>query len=249
MPDNVRTWPWGNMTVTTFGAPAVGERTFMEQFDVSVGCKRIWVLADPITAVNPWHVGTNICLAPPLNDVLKPGERHDPETIRRYLVKEYQQERQRPNNLPPTYIPPATNDPRNDADRPWAYFSNCSAMLANLTTRPGYATAQVFKDFIPNLATYFQILRQVLSGGSRSQAAKSAATDLVGIVTALNQAQANAGLYYTAVEAAWNAANNLRTYSPKLHGYVGLCLYLAACSQGPPQPQPQGALAAVLNTQ
>ena len=122
-------------------------------------------------------------------------------------------------------------------------------MLAHLTSQQAYTTADAFKDFIPNLVTYFQILGQVLSGRS-SQAAKSAATEMGGIVTKLNQAQANAAAYYTAWETEWDGANNLRTYSPKLHGYVGLCLYLAACSKGlPPSPPPQGALAAVLNTQ
>jgi hypothetical protein len=235
MPANVRSWPWGNMTVTTFGAPAIGDGTFREQFDGSVQCKRIWVLADPITAVNPQHLGTSICLAPPPTDVLKPGERHDPETIRRYVAKRYEQ--WKGANPNPSYSAPATTNQRNNPNRPWAYFPNCSAMLAHLTAVPGYATAQVFKDFIPNLATYFRILQQVLS--VRSQTAQSAATDLVGIVTALNQAQANAAAYYTAVETAWNAANNLRTYSPKLHGHVGLCLYLAACSKGLQSPSQQ----------
>ena len=244
MPANVRSWPWGNMTVTTFGAPAMGNMKFREEFDVSVGCKRIWVLADPITTVNPvGHLGTDIRLVPPLSDHLSPGQRHDPETIRTYVAKRYQK------LAHPNYLAPATTNPTTDANRPWAYFSNCSAMLANLTTRPGYATADVFKDFIPNLVTYFQILGQVLSGGSRSQAAQKAAADLVEIVKALNKNQQQPT--YADLETAWKGAKDLLAYSPKLHRYVGLCLYLAARSVGlqpPAQPKPED-LAAVVNTQ
>ena len=245
MPTDVQTWPWATMTVTTFGAPAMGDAAFMKAFDAAVrSCTRVWVLADPITAVSPWHVGTSLCLTPPATDHLTPGERHDPVTIRKYLGEEYQKQiRFYPNTF---YAPPATTNPPTDPRRPWAYFTSCSAMLAHLTAVPGYTPADVFQNFIPNLEAYLLILGRILS--PRSQQAQRAAIDLAQIVTALKQPQS--ATYYTDVETAWSQAAQLQAYDAGLHGYVGICLYLAAVTNGqaPLQPPP-GPLAAVLNTQ
>lgn len=243
---NVRKWPWATMTVTTFGSPAMGDAAFRNGFDAAVrSCTRVWILADPITTINPiGHVGTSICLAPPPTDHLSPGDRHDPFTIRKYLGEEFQkQKRFYPNTF---YEPPATDNPTTDDRRPWAYFDNSSAMMTYLKKVPGYVPADVFKDFIPNLETYLRILRQVLN--RRGQTAQRAAQDLRHIITAL-KAQTNT--YYADVESAWSQANQLQAYSGQMHKYVGICLYLAAEAVGqlpapPAQPAP-GTLAAVVN--
>jgi hypothetical protein len=249
MPVNVRNWPWANMTVTTFGSAAAGNLAFSNAL-APVHCTRVWVLADPITTVNPvGHVGTSLCLAPPATDHLSPGERHDPETIRRYLAKGYEQQiYANPNTI---YQPPATANPKTDPLRPWAYFSNCLQMLGHLTSVGGYVPTAVFKDFISNLVTYLRILKEVL--GQRSPEARQASADIPGIVSELNQPHPNAAAYYTALQTEWNNANHLRTYSGTLHEYIGLCLYLATCTKGflaqPPAapPLPAAQLFAVLN--
>jgi hypothetical protein len=248
MPANVRTWPWANLTLTTFGSPATGDTTFSNAL-APVHCTRVWVLADPITVLNPGgHVGASLCLAPPLTDTLSPGERHDPETIRRYLAKGYEQ--QIYANPNPSYRAPATAHPRTDPARPWAYFQNRSLMLGHLTAVAGYAPAVVFKDFIPNLVTYLRILKEVLN--QRSAEARQASQDIPGVVGALNQQYPDAASFYAALETEWNKMNGLRTYSGTLHAYVGLCLYLATCTKGQAgqlfvQPPAGQALTTALN--
>ena len=252
MSANVRAWPWRNMTVATFGSPAVGDAAFSRALS-PVHCTRVWILADPITTVNPaGHVGTSVCLAPPPTDTLSPGQRHDPEIIRKYVAQEYQQyvtQQQQANaGFVPVYIPPAFASP---TDQPWKYFHDCLAMVGHLRFLQNYTPADVFKDYIPNLTTYLQILVRVL--GQRSLDAQQAAGELPGIIAALspNPQPATATAYYTSLETAWNGANHLRNYDDRLHGYIGLCLYLATCTKGQVGqlfllPPPDGALKTAL---
>lgn len=48
MPELLKSWPWRNMKVTTFGAPPVGTWQFQKTFDLSVSSTRVWLEGDPI---------------------------------------------------------------------------------------------------------------------------------------------------------------------------------------------------------
>jgi hypothetical protein len=252
MPADVRNWPWRKMAVATFGSPAVGDAAFSRALS-PVHCTRVWILADPITTVNPiGHVGNSVGLAPPPSDTLSPGQRHDPETIRKYVALEYQQyvtqQLQGNANFVASYTPPPF---ASVPDQPWIYLHGCLALVGHLRFLQNYTPADVFKDFIPNLTTYLQILVRVL--GQRSPDAQQAAGQLPAIIAALsaNPQPATVTAYYTALETAWNGANHLRNYDDRLHGYLGLCLYLATCTKGQVGqlfllPPPDGPLKTVL---
>lgn len=78
-------WPWSTTTLTSFGAPKVGDDAFAAHVDQHLTADRVWVAGDPITRFpTNAHVGRPVELASDATGT----ETHEPSVIRASLVRE-----------------------------------------------------------------------------------------------------------------------------------------------------------------
>ncbi len=85
MPEAIRSWPFGDLSVTTFGAPKSGDAAFAGHFDAHVAGRRVWAVGDPITEfpLNS-HVGREVALHTEVSGT----DNHEPHIIRQAIVQQ-----------------------------------------------------------------------------------------------------------------------------------------------------------------
>lgn len=83
LPDALRSWPWADLELRTFGAPKSGDHEFAAHFDATTTARRIWVDGDPIPEfpLNS-HVGHAVELGSGFSGTMN----HEPFVIRQAMV-------------------------------------------------------------------------------------------------------------------------------------------------------------------
>jgi len=84
---DIDSWPWPKMKLSTFGSPVVETKLFADLFALFLPSQRIWLYGDPITIEGRFHpLGQELRIPQTAQWFIGPFQRHSPDYIRKNLL-------------------------------------------------------------------------------------------------------------------------------------------------------------------